>query len=111
MIACVHLRPIADAPPAFRRFAEASHEILFAAIDPETYPSADPDQWLGGVGYLEPLDLVHQVANLTDEQAAGVLNAIVRAIVAGESPDQDFRSHWQRVIEDTADHFRAGIHC
>jgi len=92
------------------QFEEASHEYLFCAIDPNTYDRTDPDRWLGGAGYLEPLDLVHQVANLNDDQAGGVLECIVRAIVAGQSPDQDFRPYWKRVIEGTADHFRSGVH-
>jgi|KBSSwiStaDraftv2_1062776.scaffolds.fasta_scaffold00388_42 hypothetical protein len=111
MIACVHLRDVqGQSRPPHRQFTEASHEYLFLAIDPKTYPNVHPDDWKGGVQWLTPVDLVHQVANLTDPQASGVLDAIVNRIVTGASPDQDWRSMWRTAIDATAEHYRAGIH-
>ena len=111
VIACVHLREMVGVESPRKRFSEASHEFLIAAVTPDSYPNLNPDQNVGDVGWLEPLDLVHQVANLTDEQAGKVLDLVVEAVVGfGWSPDQDNREMWKRSIESTADHFRAGIH-
>lgn len=110
MIAGVHLREIVDVPPPIKHFVEASHEIVFCAISPDSYERVDPDNY-HGIGWLEPIDLIHQVANLTDEQAAHVVEACVRAIVVGgHSPDQDHRRWWQVAIEHTAQHEREGRH-
>lgn len=100
IVSAVHLRDIeGQSKPAVKKFAEASHEFLICAINPETYPQADPENW-GAVGYLEPIDLAHQLGGLTDTQAGRIVEEMVKAVTFnGASPDQDFRRMWQTWLE------------
>jgi hypothetical protein len=46
-----------------------------------------------------------------DAIARQIFDLAVRAILDGHaSPDQDFRAHWQRLIHETAKHYREGRH-
>lgn len=109
LVAAVHIRPIEGSPSPHLKFPGATHEFLIGAFDPRDYPKIDPDRHVG-VGLLRPLDLCHQVTLRTDEQARAVLTLLVRAIVGGDSPDQDFRSLWVQRLDVTARHFFDGKH-
>jgi len=110
LIASIHLREIEGTESPHKRFPEASHEFMIAAVNPDDYGKLHPGG-LSEVSFLTPIDLVHQVGDLDDDQAAKICDSIVRAIVVGgDSPDQDFRSYWIRSIDSTAHHFRTGVH-
>lgn len=110
----VHLRPLAGVRPVVLRREGASHEVLIFSVDPEKCPEPDIDKLEregGELPNLMPLDLVHQVVGLDDEQAAELAGLMVKAIVAGEmSPDQDFAEMWRRTLDTTAEHLRSGGH-
>ncbi len=119
----VHLRELPGIPPAKLHFPEATHELMWAAINPEECPAPDPDAppW----PYLQPFDLIEQFQVQSDQHAAQIAYAVVRAIVFGypveitvagatlrgrASPDQDFRGVWAKTIQATAKHHREGGH-
>lgn len=104
----VHLRPIEGVKPATIQFPGATHEILFCALSPER-PLPSLDDWKEAA-FLQPLDLTHQFIVPDDIAAAELTELVVRHIVAGNSPDQDYRSYWRDVIDKTAEHQRLGKH-
>lgn len=101
IILCIHLREAPGANPPKLRFEGASHEFIFAALDPEKGP--DIDEWTPG-WLLRPFDLVHQVARLSDEQAVELLRTSVKCMITGEQcpPDRDFRSYWETALTSSA---------
>lgn len=111
IIGLIHLRPIEGATnEPHKQFPTATHEIMFAALDPRE-PVPDPDRLPAPVPMLMPVDLVHQVAALTDEQARELFDLIPRAICElGESPDSDHRRRWATLIENTVEHIVTGGH-
>lgn len=110
-VGVIHLRDIPGVRPAIIRRPGATHEVMFMALDPKAGSPVDRDLGRDGLPFLEPIDLEHQLVDLTDDHARGVAISAVRAIVAlGWSPDQDFRSMWATALDATADHHRAGAH-
>jgi hypothetical protein len=108
-IGLVSLADVEGAPPADKRFPEATHEILFAALDPERALPA-VDRWQDA-RYLHPIDLICQVQLPTDVHAKRILDWIVEVIIdQGVSPDSDNRRWWELSIEKTAEHDRDGVH-
>lgn len=119
-LAAVHLREIEGAPPPKISVPDASHEFLCMSLNPEPEKrpkipdiaglraGKDPTKCLPG--FLDPPDFVVQVAGLDDAQAASVLDAVVRHIVAGTSCDSDNRRYWENSIKGTAQHYREGVH-
>lgn len=109
-ISGVHLRPIAGVPPAKKHFPSASHEIMIYSIDPKEPP--DIDKCETGEKFpaiLQPPDLVHQVAGLTDKQFAYLLQDVIVTVVEGRAaPDVDFRAFWQRSLDILAMKLRQG---
>lgn len=103
------LRTVEHVPPATLQFAAATHEIIVAALDPQT-PLPDVS---GGDGFrmLQPLDQVVQVALADDNQGRELQRQIVRAVVNGMLvPDQDHRATWKKVLAKTSEHLREGGH-
>lgn len=107
-----HLRPIEGQPPAKLRHPNASHEFAIMALDPDWDVVVDPThETRVSAHYLSPPNMIHQVCDLTDEQAGELLHLFVRALVDGlTSPDDDCRTHNAQLLEGTADHLRAGRH-
>lgn len=108
----IHLRPIPGARPAHIRREGATHEFMWAALDPDRSPPlAQIEGKLEPLPWLTPFDLVHQVVGISDQQAASILAACVRGIVYHRaSPDSDLRSWWERSLDETVAHHLAGGH-
>lgn len=113
LVGAVHLRPIEGATQApVINVPGASHEFLILSLDspPAGTVRPDPDDFKT-FRILEPPDFVQQQIGLTDEQAAEIVDGMVRAIVElGWSPDSDNRRHWDAVVGKTAEHARLGGH-
>lgn len=109
MVGAVHLRDIPGTPPAHKRYPEATHEIMIASIDPDCCPP-DPDE-IEKLSFLRPLDLVYQFDGMSDEAVAEVVKLCVVSIAEGIiSPDEDFRSTWELILEKTVSHYKEGLH-
>jgi hypothetical protein len=114
-VGMISLAEIHGVRPAKKQFDLATHEVIFFALDPE-FPVAQLETALAGgsepisKAFLTPVDLVHQVALQNDAQAASVFEDILRAIVAGNPPDSDFRTWWRGCLDTTAKHYREGGH-
>lgn len=109
MLGAAHLRDIPGVPPAEKQYPEAEHEIMIVSLDPACYPP-DPDV-VEGLKFLTPIDLIYQFDGLEDRQVIEILSLCARAIADGLiSPDQDFRSQWQKMLWATVEHYRAGLH-
>jgi hypothetical protein len=104
----VHLRPLPGVRPAIITRPGATHEILMAALDPDTTP--DPDDVGEGWPWLRPFDLVEQFQVPGDEYARQLARLMVEMIMHGNSPDSDYRRSWQNVVQATAAHYREGRH-
>ena len=111
-MAAIHLRPIPGTKPAHVGREGATHEFLWAALDPaRSPPLAQLEGKLEPLPWLTPFDLVHQVVGISDLQAGSVLVDAVRAVVTGgASPDSDFRSWWKDCLDATVAHYLAGGH-
>jgi hypothetical protein len=108
-VTCVTLKDVEGMPPAKKHFPEATHEILFLAINPD-YPP-DPEEFLQGapMHWLSPTDLVYQTELPSDDLAIELMELAAKDIVLrGTSPDQDYRSHWKKTLDLTCDHLRGG---
>lgn len=113
-VQAVHLRPLDGQPPAKVQFPGATHEWLVVALNPEE-PLPDVTNW-GAPGtppmrHMEPIDQCVQFIVADDDQARELVELTVKHILLdGVSPDQDFRSYWERAIANTAEHIRLGGH-
>jgi hypothetical protein len=110
MVSVVHLRDLPGMTPAKKHYPEAEYEFLIVSIDPQTRP--DPDRpFPQNVKYLTPVDVCEQFHGVTDDQAAEICTAAIRAITRGSaSPNQDYRSWWKDAIAKTVEHYKAGVH-
>jgi hypothetical protein len=104
VIACVSLADFPGAAPAKKHHPDNTHEFLIIAVDPKQ--KLDPDVVPTTSGYmLQPIDLIHQVKLPDDKDAADILELMVRSICDGKmSPDQDYRSAWKEIINNTVAH-------
>jgi hypothetical protein len=110
LIQACHLRDVEGMPPAKLHYPEAEYEITILALDPRQGPF-DPDQLPTQLPFLEPVDLVKQFHGCSDEQVRRMLGLMVREICAGRmSPDSDYRRAWERTIDSTVEHYKAGLH-
>lgn len=113
IVSAIHLREIPGTPPPTIAVPGATHELLIISLQsppssPDRHPNPDD---LESLHYLLPPDVSRQVAGLTDDQAARICDLMVVRILAGHmSPDSDFRSAWNRAIDETAEHFAGGGH-
>ena len=107
----IHLRDIPGVRPAHKQYASAEYEFMIAAINPEQCPNPDPDKVDEGYPFLHPLDVTEQFDGVSDAEAVRICEGAVRTILAGEiSPDQDYRSWWHELIQNTVRHFKDGLH-
>jgi hypothetical protein len=112
LVSVIHLRDIPGVKPALKRYPEAEYEFMIMAINPETCPNPDPEDYRHGYPLLEPPDVVEQfhVKN-NDHDAKRILEACISGIMSGSIlPDEDYRSRWKETIAGTAAHFRSGAH-
>jgi hypothetical protein len=109
-ISVIHLRPIEGVPPAKKRFPEAEYEIICLSQDPDHAP--DPDNPIGTIRRLDPVDWIVQFGDVkNDQQAVQVVIAAVKLIMTGRvSPDSDFTHIWEHTIPATAKHIGEGGH-
>jgi hypothetical protein len=113
IVACVHLREVKGAPAPSLHFPGATHELIMVALDPAArLPSVEA--W-GRPGtpqprILMPLDQCVQFIVADDEQAAVLTVKCVEVIMAGMTPDSDFRGWWGEAVASTAEHIRLGGH-
>lgn len=112
LIYCIHLRDIEGVKPAFKQFAEATHEFAIFSLNPEKYSNHEeglppPKGW----GLMTPMDVMEHFTVKSDEEAINLTAHAIRAICDGRlSPDQDYRRHWANCIQTTARHYREGRH-
>lgn len=106
MVGVIHLREIEGVKPPHKQYPEAEYELMIVSLNPEA-GEPDVDGAPGTLSFLSPVDVVEQFHGITDEQAAQVCEAAVKSICMGTmSPDQDFRSAWHRVIQQTVAQYR-----
>lgn len=111
LVALVHLRDVPGVEAAHRKYPEAEFEFSIQSIDPERCPEPDPDAADAGYPLLHPVDVVEQFHGISDHDAQRVADLCITAMLHGRiSPDQDFRSMWNRTIQGTVTHFRQGQH-
>lgn len=113
-ISLIHLREEEGLPTPNIIVPNASHELMMIALDPEQ-PVPDVDffeangMWTDGLTFLQPIDQQLQWADTTDEQAIGIAERCVQAIIDGyASPDEDWRSWWEVAVRGTLEHYRSG---
>jgi hypothetical protein len=112
LLSAVHLREVDGAPPAFKRFAGATHEMLVIALDPALEPRPDDvTTWR----HLTPVNVVEQFAVNTDEDAIAITEALARACVDGlllVEPEGILgaREQWTQTVSSTSEHLRLGGH-
>lgn len=110
IVGVVHLRAIPGGRPAKKHYPEAEYEFIIASINPEACPKPDPESTIG-YPCLTPVDVVYQFHGVNDRDALRIGELAIKAMVDGRiSPDQDFRSAWDRVLDATVAHFRSGKH-
>lgn len=91
----VHLRPAEGLPPPDKWEPGASHELLIAAINPDT----DPRHTKPPFSLLQPFNYVAQVADASDADVYVLVRHMARAAVCGHaSPDSDWRSWWDKFV-------------
>lgn len=111
LVSLIHLRDIEGVPPAKVHREGATHEFVIAALEPGQ-PLPDVEHPLSPMPkMMQPVDVVHQVVGVDDEQAVRVLFDVVKATVHGYlSPDADWREVWKTVLDGTAKHYAEGHH-
>ncbi len=112
-IAMIHLRDIPGARPATKKYPEAEYELIIYALDPRKNPvEIDPDNLPDPMPMLHPVDVVVQFdCSGMDEAARKIVVLAIQCMTRGHaSPDQDYRSFWERTIQETARHYREGKH-
>lgn len=110
VVSVVSLRDIDGIPVARKSYPEATHEFVIASLSPDD-PVPMPDDPAPKYCYLTPIDVVHQFHGLDDGQAKDLCAAAIKAIViAGISPDQDFRAFWKNLLTNTIQHIALGGH-
>ena len=96
-------------PPANKRGADFTHELLVIVLDPEHGPynaaTASPET----LQHLTPVNIAEQFTT-TDDQARTLTQLCARACVDGaltpengDAPDR-IRAHWRSTIRQTLDH-------
>jgi hypothetical protein len=110
LVSVVHLRPLPGAPDAQKRYPEAQYEFMIVTLNPEQ--TIDPHNLPpDGFRLLTPPDVAVQFHGVSDSDAARLCGQAALAIVNGlVSPDQDYRSVWERLITGTIEHYKAGTH-
>lgn len=134
-VGVIHLRPIPGVRPADIRREGATHEVFVAALLPHDAAQTDAQRESVRVlcneageympeavetvacrddvamPLLSPVDVVQQVRASSDQLAEHVTFMCVRACCLGQlSPDQDYRWLWNRMLDETIQHYEEGKH-
>lgn len=119
VITVVSLADVPGAPPAKLQFPGATHELLVVALNPgEPAVQHTPESLVGNglrVGWLEPVDVVHQFT-ATDDEMTELAALAARACVDGAlTPSTDdarelLREHWLQACVKTLAHMRGEEH-
>jgi hypothetical protein len=108
IVQAIHLREIDGAQPPVLRYPEAEHEIMILSLSHD-HGVYDPDKMPFPVPYLTPIDMVKQVDGYSDGQVAQLVGRMIAEIVAGRmSPDSDYRSQWEKVIDHDIACYKSG---
>lgn len=117
LLGVISLRDLPGVPPAHRSYPSAEYELMILSLNPDRPCDVDQADATGTWGdeavakFLTPADLVYQFDGVSDRQADEVGQSAIQAILSGDlSPDSDFRRHWERALDDTVAHFKAGLH-
>lgn len=103
LVSWCHLRDTPGVKPATLQFPGATHEVIIASLDPSHPLPTGP----GTAMLLRPLDVVHQVQLYDDRHTQDLVKLMIEACCAGHtSPDQDYRSWWEKMLTNTAAHLR-----
>lgn len=104
LVSAITLQDLPNIPPAKIVVPGATHEIIVMSMNPDFEPNPDS---LEDFHLLDPSDLIHQLAGLSDVDASRVVELYVKTVITGgASPDSDFRSWWKPILDKTAEHFR-----
>ncbi len=76
----IHLRPIEGVRPAYKYVADAGHEIMLCALDPQQKPNTAD---INTLYPLTPINYTVQFAGLTDEQAVEVGQIVCTSFIEG----------------------------
>jgi len=108
-LAVVSLADFDGLPPAHKKRAGVTHELLVLALNPEHGPYDARTLRTGDLRHLEPVNICEQFTS-TDDQARHLAYLCVRAIVdgvlipeTGDAPDR-IRAAWRSSIHQTLDH-------
>jgi hypothetical protein len=120
LLCVVRLRDgIPGFPPPKRDFDGATHELIVVALNPEHGPQTAARMAgyfrAGGLPYLTPHNIVHQV-EATDEEAARLAEMSALAVVNGwltpetaDAPER-IRADWKASLVKTLAHDRGEAH-
>lgn len=93
MLSIASLRDMPDVEPAKKWFAEATHEIILVALNPDYDPHPEKrETW----AMLRPINYAHQVA-ATDEAAINACEIVIGMFEAGSIPAEP--QGWQGARE------------
>lgn len=106
IVSVVHLREEPGLSKPHKSAANMTHEFMIFVLDPgqeKAMRDYDPDNLPSPLPYLTPIDCAVQFEARSDAHALEICDLAVKDIIAGNaSPDQDYRSYWQKVIPATA---------
>jgi hypothetical protein len=102
-LSVIHLREQEGAPPPYRSYPKATHELLVLTVDPDRLPAPDPDTFAVPFPHLTPPDVETQFHVGDDDAAAAIAQGCVEACLMGHlSPDSDYRRLWGRWVRAAA---------
>lgn len=101
LLTMVSLSELPGVEPAVKHFPQAAYEIVLFALNPDHCPPADPDD--GPWHYLMPPDVIQQFPDVGLQRMTLVLDTLVTDVLTGILiPDSDFRSRWERRMNELA---------
>jgi hypothetical protein len=119
MLGVVRLRDVPGFPPPKREFDGATHELFVVALNPEHGPMTAERigrlQVGGGVPYLTPVNIAHQIEG-TDEEALHLAEMAATGVVHGVLPPETgdsprrIRASWKTSLVKTLAHNRGEAH-
>jgi len=108
ILSLVCLADFEGAEPAKKESPDMTHEIIVAAVNPDF--KVNPNEIPKDLKLLIPRDVVKQFKVPVDLDAEDLASKIIKYIIDGHlSPDQDYRSVWNQIIEKSAEHYW-GLH-
>ena len=109
LLSVIHLRPVPGIRDAVIRLPGATHEIMIASLDPDSYDEHATFPPPTGFRMLSPLDVAEQFIVPADQYAVRLLRIGVEACCIGiASPDSDHRHAWHMSIHQAAASYRDG---